>query len=256
VEVEHQARRSFADRVEEEKRRIAADSSGALSTGRWAWEWTKSIVIAFGLFLVIRTFFIEAFRIPTGSMEDSLLIGDFLLVNKAVFGSRIPFTERFLPAFGEPSRGDIIVFVPPHETDKNYVKRLVAVAGDTVAMRDKVLYLNGEPVPEPYARHTDPHDTYAPRMAWQCRYAPRREPRHACTPMRDNWGPIIVPEGKYLVLGDNRDDSEDSRYWGFVERGAIKGKPLMIYYSFDPATGQALPWLMQIRWDRIGNAIH
>ena len=105
-------------------------SRGPLSAGRWAWEWTKSILIAFSLFVLIRTFLVEAFRIPTGSMENTLLVGDFLLVNKAVYGAEVPGTHLRLPAFTQPRRGDIVVFVPPHEPDKNYVKRLVGLPGD------------------------------------------------------------------------------------------------------------------------------
>jgi signal peptidase I len=223
-----------------------------LSTGRWAWEWIKSILVAFALFLVIRTFIVEAFRIPTGSMEDTLLVGDFLLVNKAVFGGRIPGIGVRLPAFGEPGRGDVVVFVPPHEPGKNYVKRLVAAAGDTVEMRNKVIFLNGERQDEAYAQYSDPGDVYVPGMFWQCDYRPASA-NGACRPTRDNWGPLVVPDDRYLMLGDNRDDSEDSRYWGFVDRMAIKGKPLVIYYSFDPHGRRAAPWLTQIRWNRIGD---
>lgn len=215
----------------------------------------KSIVVAFILFLIIRTFLVEAFRIPTGSMENTLLVGDFLLVNKAVYGAQLPLTQVHLPAFTEPGRGDIVVFVPPHEPDKNYVKRLVGLPGDTLAMRDKVLYLNGIPMDEPYTRHSDAGDGFASRMYWQCKYQARPVRRDRCRPTRDNWGPIVVPSGKYLVLGDNRDDSEDSRYWGFVERAAIKGRPLFIYYSFDGTTLRPIPWLTGIRWNRIGGGI-
>lgn len=250
--------RSFgfaAHRVVEDTQTIAAAPRRSLSTGRWAWEWTKSILVAFALFLVIRKFLVEAFRIPTGSMEETLLVGDFLLVNKAVYGSRIPLTTFRLPAFGQPSRGDIIVFVPPHDPGKNYVKRVLGVPGDTVQMRNKQLVINGRPQTEPYTRHNDPNDTYASQMHWQCNYALKTESR-ACRPMRDNWGPLVVPQDRYLVLGDNRDDSEDSRYWGFVERDAIRGRPLFIYYSFDPGPLRPLPWLTQIRWARIGNTLN
>jgi len=226
--------------------------------GRWAWEWLKSIALAFVMFLIIRTFIVEAFRIPTGSMESTLLVGDFLLVNKAVYGAQVPGTQIRLPAFDRPRRGDIVVFVPPHEPGKNYVKRLVGLPGDTLEMRNKVLYINGVPQKEPYVRHTDPNgDIAVPSMLmWQRNYlAPGVNPS-TYRPTRDNWGPIVVPPGKYFVLGDNRDDSEDSRYWGFVDEAAIKGQPLFIYYSFDPNAMRPFPWLTQIRWDRIGGAVH
>ncbi|HEY8483191.1 MAG TPA: signal peptidase I [Longimicrobiales bacterium] len=235
-----------------------AEKRGRTSLGRWAWEWLKSIALAFVMFLIIRTFIVEAFRIPTGSMESTLLVGDFLLVNKAVYGAQVPGTQIRLPAFDRPRRGDIVVFVPPHEPGKNYVKRLVGLPGDTLEMRNKVLYINGVPQKEPYVRHTDPNgDIAVPSMLmWQRNYlAPGVNPS-TYRPTRDNWGPIVVPPGKYFVLGDNRDDSEDSRYWGFVDEAAIKGQPLFIYYSFDPNAMRPFPWLTQIRWDRIGGAVH
>jgi signal peptidase I len=223
--------------------------------GRWTWEWVKSLGIALLLFLVIRTFVIEAFRIPTGSMETTLLVGDFLLVNKAVYGAQVPGTAVRLPAFGEPDRGDVVVFTPPHEPDKNYVKRLVGLPGDTLSMRDKVLFVNGLPVAEPYARHGDPMDVHAPGMRWQLDHLMDPTQRLQYRPSRDNWGPVTVPTGHVFVLGDNRDDSEDSRYWGFVDQTDIKGKPLFVYYSFNPRTLRNAPWLTEIRWDRIGGAI-
>lgn len=222
---------------------------------RWTWEWVKSLVIAFALFLLIRTFAIEAFRIPTASMERTLMVGDFLLVNKAVYGAQVPGTHVRLPAFGEPERGDVVVFMPPHEPDKNYVKRLVGRAGDTLYMRDKVLFRNGDPVPEPYAQHGDPRDAYDPGMRWQSDYLTDVMEAGRYRPTRDNWGPLVVPEDRYFVLGDNRDDSEDSRYWGFVDPAMVKGKPLFVYYSFDPRTMRQVPWITEIRWDRIGGVI-
>ena len=252
--VQHGPERSEVDRTEV----VDADGptvTAKLNRGRWVWEWIKSIVVAFTLFLVIRTFLVEAFRIPTGSMENTLLVGDFLLVNKAVYGAQLPLTQMRLPAFTDPQRGDIVVFVPPHEPGKNYVKRLVGLPGDTLAMRDKVLYLNGRALDEPYTHHNDPGDGFASRMYWQCDYLATPVRRDRCRPTRDNWGPIVVPSGKYMVLGDNRDDSEDSRYWGFVERASIKGRPLFIYYSFDGTTLRPVPWLTGIRWNRIGGGI-
>lgn len=227
----------------------------AVVAARWTWEWIKSLVIAFLLFLVIRTFVIEAFRIPTASMEQTLLVGDFLLVNKAVYGAQVPGTTVRLPGFEAPERGDVVVFTPPHEPDKNYVKRLVGLPGDTLEMRDKVLFRNRTIVPEPYARHHDPLDARAPAMRWQLHYLPGPADRSSYRPTRDNWGPLIVPTGHFFVLGDNRDDSEDSRYWGFVGGESLKGKPLVVYYSFNPRTLRSAPWITQIRWDRIGGVI-
>src|SRR5688572_5788897 len=224
------------------------------SAARWAWEWTKSLLIAFVLFLLVRTFLVEAFRIPTGSMENTLLVGDFLLVNKAVFGAEVPLLHRHLPAFAQPRRGEVIVFVPPHDPTKNYVKRLIGLPGDTLEMRGKVLYRNGRRQVENYVRHSGLGDTYTAGMNWQCRFRPA-DARGRCRPTRDSWGPVVVPENHYMVLGDNRDDSEDSRYWGFVERTALRGRPLFIYYSFDASRLRPVPWLTEIRWNRIGGAV-
>lgn len=219
------------------------------------WEWTRSLAVAFVLFLVVRTFLVEAFRIPTSSMENTLLVGDFLLVNKAVYGAEIPGTHIRLPAFAEPERGDVVVFVPPHEPHKNYVKRLVGLSGDTLEMRGKVLYRNGAPVDEPYARYLDGDgDAVHPNMRWQSNHLIAKTSR-TYHPTRDNWGPLVVPDGQYFVLGDNRDNSEDSRYWGFVERTAIRGRPWFVYYSFASSDAEGLPWLRSVRWARIGEPI-
>ena len=226
----------------------------ALSTGRWMWEWTKAISTALMLFLLIRTFLVEAFTIPTGSMENTLLIGDFLLVNKLVYGAEVPGSHARLPAFTAPRRGDVIVFTPPHDPAKNYVKRLVGLPGDTLQMRDKVLYLNGKPLAEPYVRHADPfgnpHDA---RMLWQLPYLSQGK-QGEYHPSRDSWGPLVIPPGKLFALGDNRDNSEDSRYWGFLDANAIHGRPMFVYYSFryDPSP---FAWMTGVRWDRIGAAI-
>ncbi len=222
---------------------------------RIGWDWTKTLAAAFVLFLVVRTFGVEAFKIPTGSMENTLRIGDFLLVDKTVYGAQIPGTDLHLPAFREPRRGDVIVFNPPHDLAKNYVKRLVGVAGDTLEMRGKVLRVNGEPLTEPYARYIDSQgDAVHPGMSWQANHLIASTRRQGFHPSRDNWGPLVVPPQRYLVLGDNRDNSEDSRYWGFVDRDAIRGRPWFVY-SFDPTSSGPMPWLEAVRWDRVGHPI-
>jgi signal peptidase I len=252
------APRISAARVQSEYRKTADESRGSISTGRWMWEWTKAICTAILLFLGVRTFLVEAFKIPTGSMEGTLLVGDFLLVNKAVYGAEIPGTHMRLPAFSHPRRGDVVVFLPPHEQDRNYVKRIVGVPGDTLRMVDKVLYVNGEPQVEPYARHVNPlYDDPNPSMRWQADFliGDLRE-RRAYHPTRDNWGPLVVPPNKYFALGDNRDNSEDSRYWGFVDADAVRGRPILVYYSFDKDIAQPLGCVTCVRWDRIGSFIH
>jgi signal peptidase I len=247
-----------AARVEIERQRTLEASRGSMSTGRWMWEWTKAISTAILLFLAVRTFAVEAFKIPTGSMEGTLLIGDFLLVNKAVYGAEIPLTTRRFPAFAEPRRGDVVVFLPPHDRHKNYVKRIVGLPGDTLEMREKVLVLNGVPQDEPYARHSDPiGDQRDPKMVeWQLEHlVDRRLTRRTYRPSRDNWGPLVVPDAKFFALGDNRDRSEDSRYWGFLDAEAVKGRPMFVYYSFQGELEDLLPWLTRVRWDRIGEVI-
>lgn len=232
--------------------RREAERGRALSV---VWEWIRSLAVAFVLFLVVRAFVVEAFRIPTGSMENTLLVGDFLLVNKAVYGAEIPGTDLHTPAFAEPRRGDVVVFVPPHEPTKNYVKRLVGVPGDTLEMRDKVLLLNGRPVDEPYVQYVDrAGDAVHPGMNWQSNHL-IASTTPAYHPTRDNWGPLVVPVGEYFMLGDNRDNSEDSRYWGFVPRSAIRGRPWFVYYSFAPTDAGGMAWPKAVRWGRIGHSV-
>jgi len=223
----------------------------------WVWEWTKSLLVAILLFLVVRSFLVEAFKIPTGSMEGTLLAGDFLLVNKLAYGADIPFSEGRLPGYAQPVRGEVVVFLPPHDEGKSYVKRVVGVPGDTLEMRDKILYVNGLAQEEPYARRLDPiTDPGDQRMQWQLDYlASAAAGTGHYRPTRDNWGPLVVPEKRYFALGDNRDNSEDSRHWGFLEGEAIRGRPLFVYYSFERSLQNPFSWLTSVRWSRIGDAI-
>lgn len=231
-----------------------ARAAGSVPWGRRLLEWGRAVILAFTLFIGIRAFGVEAFKIPTASMEGTLLVGDFLLVNKAVYGNPIPGTTLRIPGFQEPERGDVVVFHPPHDPARNYVKRLVGVPGDTLEMRDKVLFLNGEAVDEPWARHVDRvGDTHHDSMEWQENHLVAQPRRYF--PSRDSWGPIVVPERRYFVLGDNRDNSEDSRYWGFVWRNSIRGRPWRVYYSFDPEPSSAIDWLTRVRWNRVGHEI-
>lgn len=217
---------------------------------RWARD-LATVVLVLVVFLVARAFFVEAFRIPTGSMEGTLLVGDFLIVNKLLYGADIPGGKR-MPALAHPKRGEVIVFIPPHEPERSYVKRIVGVAGDTLAMREKVLFRNGEAVDEPYAIHIDPEsDPVDPDMLWQLPYL--AEDVRAYRPSRDNWGPLVVPPRSYFALGDNRDDSHDSRFWGFVPADAVRGRPLMVYFSVSRAPDGV--GFGAVRWGRIGEAI-
>jgi signal peptidase I len=189
-------------------------------------------------------------------MESTLLVGDFLLVNKLVYGAEVPFTGKRLPAIRQPARGDVIVFQWPEDPEKNFVKRLVGTPGDTLEMRDGALLLNGTMQPERYAVHNDPSgDPSEEGFRWQRGYLAAATPLGRYHPSRNNWGPIVVPSRHYFVLGDNRDNSLDSRYWGFVPDTLVRGRPLFVYYSYAPDTNDRFAWLTHIRWQRLGEAI-
>jgi len=228
----------------------------------WLWEWAKVFPAAVLLFLLLRSFLVEAYKIPSGSMERTLLVGDFLLVNKLVYGAEIPFTGRRLPALRSPSRGDVIVFQWPSDPSKNFVKRLVGLPGDTLSMRDGVLMRNNVTLDERYVMRTEPNvDPVNDDFRWQRGYvvntaaAAATASDGAYRPSRNNWGPLVVPTRHFFVLGDNRDNSLDSRYWGFVADSLLRGTPLMVYYSFTPDSTRSFAWLTQIRWSRVGNVV-
>ena len=222
------------------------------SLAQSAWEWTKSLAAALIIWFFLRALLVEAFRIPSGSMENTLLIGDFLFVNKALYGAEMPVVHKRLPAFREPARGDVVVFDSVEEPGVNVVKRIIGMPGDTLAMADNVISINGKPLEEPYAIRTDGlSDREDPQMrAWQVRYLVGREARWY-RPTLKNWGPLLVPADSFFVMGDNRDNSYDSRYWGFLGRDRIRGRPLFIYYSFDKNGVLPLPFFTAIRWDRL-----
>jgi len=215
-------------------------------------EWIKSIAIALVIWFFVRSLLVEAFRIPSGSMENTLQIGDFLFVNKALYGAEIPIVGTKLPAFREPERQDIVIFNSPEEPGVNVVKRVIGVGGDTLSMIGGDLYRNGGLVEEPYiVRAGTAYDPEDPRMReWQVRYLVDRDPR-SYRPSLRNWGPIVVPADSFFVMGDNRDNSYDSRYWGFLGRDRVSGRPLFIYYSFDKTSVMPLPFLTGVRWGRI-----
>ena len=181
-------------------------------------EWVDTGFIALILAALIMTFIIQAFRIPSSSMEDTLKIGDHLFALKFTYGTRIPFTDKFIWPLCSPHRGDIIIFRFPKDPKRDFIKRVIGIPGDTVEVRNKVVYINGEPLNEQYAKHSDyqtyPDDPWLPESYRQ----------------RDNFGPIEVPDGYYFVMGDNRDASYDSRFWGALERRYIKGKAWIVYW--------------------------
>jgi signal peptidase I len=223
---------------------------------RWFSEWMFILFCAVVVvFFVARPFFVEAFKIPSGSMENTLLVGDFLFVNKAVYGAEVPFVHVRLPALQHPKRGEILVFEYPPNPEKDYVKRLVGLPGDTVEMRDGTVYIDGTALVEPYVVHTDPNsDPGEAEFAWQRPFLVRTA-EASTHPSRNNWGPLVVPEGNYFVLGDNRDNSADSRYWGFVPDSLVRGRPMFVYYSYEPDATRRVPWLTNVRWSRIGTRV-
>jgi len=236
------------------RRRAGGDEEESREESAWQ-EWGKSFLVAAVLFLVLRAFLVQTFVITSGSMEDTLLVGDMLVVNRAAMGSPVPFTGLRIPGYSEPRRGDVLVFDPPHEETLKLVKRLVGMPGDTLRMEDRVLYVNGERQDEPYTRHTDVADEYHPWMAWQTEYLPSSENAGTYRPTRDNWGPLVVPAGHYFMLGDNRETSLDSRYWGLLERWRLEGRAVFTYFSYNKESYRPFPWIREVRWDRVGQGI-
>ena len=195
------------------------------------WEYAKPILIALVLVLVIPTFVVQAFKIPSESMEPTLEIGDHLLVNEFIYGIKIPFTSINLFPWKSPQRGDVIVFIYPLEPDKDFIKRVIGVGGDTVRIVNKKLYINGVETPDPHAVYRENTillgDVQKP----------------------DNFGPVTVPKGNLFVLGDNRDVSWDSRSWGFVPLKDVLGKAFAICWSWN-SQGST------VRWNRLGHLIY
>jgi signal peptidase I len=234
------------------------------------WENFKSIVGAVAIFLLLRAFLIEAYRIPSGSMIPTLLVGDWLFVNKAIFGAHVPFTNSSLPAYRDPRRGDVVVFVSPYQADEDslghdptptLVKRLVGTPGDTLYMRKGILYVNGMAQRPGYgisAPDSALGTSVDPHFDWQKKFGLKSSRFGAAPaqPMLDNWGPIIVPARRLFMMGDSRYNSKDSRYWGFVPRENVRGKPLFVYYSYNADdSDRPLPMFTDIRWSRIGHWI-
>lgn len=224
---------------------------------RAAWEWAKSLQLAIILFLLVRALFVEAFKIPSGSMEGTLLVGDFLLVNKLVYGAEVPLIDKRLPAVRHPALGDVVVFRWPDDRDKHFVKRIVGLPGDTIEMRAGTMWRNGAEVAEPFARRSlSIRDDVNEEFRWQRDYLIADAGARGYNPTRNDWGPLAVPAEHYFVLGDNRDRSADSRYWGFVPDSLLRGTPMFVYYSYEPDTAKRFDWLTRVRWTRLGDLIH
>jgi len=202
-------------------------------------EYFESFCVAVILALFVRTFVVQAFKIPTGSMENNLLIGDHLLVNKMVFAPTLTGLERTLLPIDPVKRLDILVFKFPEDPTRDFIKRVIGLPGDTVELKGKTVYINGKPLDEPYVHFLFPAEG---GPAEDGGFDPRR-----------NYGPVTVPPDKYFMMGDNRDNSEDSRYWGFMPREYVKGKALFIYFSL---TEDNAGLLSGVRWGRLLHQIH
>ena len=191
-------------------------------------EYIEPIVIAVLIALFIRAFIVQAFKIPSSSMEPTLLVGDHLLVNKFFYGIRIPYTDIKFFQYKKPKRGDIIVFIYPKDRKKDFIKRVMGTDGEKVAILHNKIYINDKLIDDPWGHFTMPRSTI------------------------EDYGPVKVPEGSLFVMGDNRDNSQDSRFWGFVKINEVKGKAFIIYFSWDSNAENSLN---KIRWTRFGKLI-
>ncbi len=226
--------------------------------GSIVWDYVKLFGSALIIALIIKTSLVEAYNIPSGSMEDTLMSGDFILGNKFIYGAKIPLLPLHLPALAEPKPGDVVIFKFPANPDVNYIKRCVAGPGQVVEIRDKSVYVDGVKVPDPEcSKHTDFHI----------------KPRSSYDGSRDNYGPFTVPDGNFFMLGDNRDNSYDSRFWGCVPRRNILGRAMVVHFSWMPddeaprvswvhptSVVQSLVYNVvnftdRVRWKRIGHLV-
>ena len=219
-------------------------------------EYFEAIVTAVILALFVRTWVVQAFKIPTGSMENNLLIGDHLLVNKFVFGPAPTALERAVLPVRDIRRGDIVVFKYPDEPERDFIKRVIGLPGETLELRDKKIYINGQPLAEPYVHYIDSTHSASEVTSFD---------------VRERYGPVQVPPDQYFVMGDNRDNSQDSRYWGFLKRSYIKGKAVFIYWSYESGredyvesgVGASIQRIFSVvahfftrtRWERLFNQI-
>jgi signal peptidase I len=193
-------------------------------------EYAEAIIIAILVAFFIRTFIVQAFKIPSGSMKPTLLIGDHILVNKFIYGVKIPFIRKNLISISEPKRGDVIVFIYPEDRSKDFIKRVIGVGGDTIEIRNKKIFLNGLPF-------QDTHGVYVDDFIIPGTIQPR-----------DNFGPITVPKGAVFTMGDNRDQSYDSRFWGVVDLKEVLGKAFIMYWSWNREEHN-------VRWSRLGRLV-
>jgi signal peptidase I len=194
-------------------------------------EYIEAIIIAILIAMVIKTFIIQAYKIPSSSMVPTLLIGDHLLVNKFIYGVKIPFIRKTIIPVTDPQRGDIIVFIYPKDRSKDFIKRVIGVGGDKIEIKNKKIFINNKEYSDTFGKYYD------------------NSIRPGAFEPRDNFGPVNVPQGSLFVMGDNRDNSADSRYWGFVDLKDVEGKALILYWSWDRED-------QSLRWRRMGNLLN
>lgn len=206
-----------------------AEATFRKSTAR---EYFESLVVAVILALFVRTFGFQAFKIPTGSMEPNLLVGDHLLVNKFIFAPFASGAERAVMPMRTVQRGEVLVFKFPEEPERDFIKRVIGLPGETLELRNQTVLINGAPLVEPYAHYQ----------------LPPLDAGESSGDVRRHYGPVTIPDGHYFMMGDNRDDSQDSRYWGFLPASYVKGRALFIYWSFGGPSGT--------RWNRLLHQIH
>jgi signal peptidase I len=189
--------------------------------------------------LFVRTWVFQAFKIPTGSMENNLLIGDHLIVNKMIFAPSMTGLERALLPRRDIRRGDIVVFKYPADPERDFIKRVIGLPGDQLELRRKKVFINGQPIDEPYVQFLEP---------------PPAEGTPRTDDLRVSYGPVTVPDGQYFMMGDNRDNSQDSRFWGFLPASYVKGQALFIYFSLDEGSS-LLSLFSDLRWSRLLNRV-
>ncbi len=194
-------------------------------------EYIEAIIVAILIAVFIRTFIMQAYKIPSRSMVPKLVVGDHLLVNKFIYGVKIPYFRKTIIPITDPQRGDIVVFIYPNDRSKDFIKRVIGVAGDKIEIKNKKIFLNGK-------EYTDSYGIYSDSVTYPGVMQPR-----------DNFGPVTVPAASLFVMGDNRDESADSRYWGFVDLKDVEGKALIIYWSWNSEDHN-------LRWQRIGNLLN
>ena len=194
-------------------------------------EYIEAIIIAILIALVIRTFAIQAFKIPSRSMVPTLLVGDQILVNKFIYGVKIPYLRKMIIPVTNPEKGDIVVFIYPNDRSKDFIKRVIGIAGDKIEIRNKKIFINGK-------EYSDSYGVYSDNLIYPAAIQPR-----------DNFGPVTVPKDSLFVMGDNRDESSDSRYWGFVDIKDVEGKAFIIYWSWNHED-------TNLRWRRLGSLLH